>query len=308
MGSSNRLRIALAVGLLAWMMPACADAFDGKYRSVGTAAIRIYYDQPVVGTATSVLAAFPAIRADLKQTLGWELKQPVTIVLVSDQDRYLRLASSPVFLAFAVPERRLVVMDQSRLSPDGTRLDGTLRHELCHLLLHEYIDTRRLPRWLDEGVCQWASDGFSELIDPERHMRAEQILQSGRIVPFAGLARRFPRGRQELELAYAQSRLFVDFLVLQGGRDRLLELLQAVAAGNVLDASMEAVYGRSLDQLVVAWRDRMGAGGRRFLLLFAAHLYEIIFFVGALAAVIGYFRKRRRHHRYPSDEEEDFDS
>jgi hypothetical protein len=299
---SPAVLLALALALAP---PTALQASDAEYHHLAMPGIQILYDDHLDRTAATVLASVPAVREDLRQAIGWSLNEPFTIALISNRNRYLRMAPSPLYLAFAIPERRLVVMDQSRMSHDAVLLDGTLRHELCHLLLHEHIQAEHLPRWVDEGVCQWVSEGFSELLHPELQVRVEELATAGRSVPFSRLQQSFSGDPEAVQEAYAQGRSMVDYLVRVGGRERLLAVLRSLAAGNEWDKSIEAVYGRSFRDLEAAWRGHTTSRVRRTVLLVGAHLYEIIFFMAALAAVLGFYRRRRKLRRYSSELDDD---
>jgi len=74
-----------------------------------------------------------------------------------------------------------IVIDSSRMNVNPFTLSVTAKHELAHLLLHHKINRTHLPRWLDEGFAQWASDGISEIITGNRTFLANAVIEKFRL-------------------------------------------------------------------------------------------------------------------------------
>ena len=100
------------------------------------------------------------------------------------------MAGDPLVVAFAVPQRNLIVIDYSKMITHPLSLETTLKHELCHILLHEHIKTEILPRWLDEGLCQWASGGIGEIIMDQKRSRLNRAAFSREFIRQGGSAGR----------------------------------------------------------------------------------------------------------------------
>lgn len=248
---------------------------------------------------------FPELGRELRRSLGWEYDRTPTIVLFEDRGRFEEWAGTPFFSAFAVPDRELIVLDHGRLS-DPAALRATFKHELCHLLLGRHIDRDRLPRWLDEGVAQWSSDGLSELLVSRDRVSLPAAAASGRLFALSTLADGFPNTRSGLALAYAQSRSVVDYLVREYGRQGLLELLNALKAGEAPKAAVQTALGISLGQLEADWKKSL-EDPPAWLLFLARYLYEFIFVGAAMVTVYGFIRLRLRQKRYAEglDEEDE---
>lgn len=253
-------------------------------------------------TAEALARAYPALLAELYRSIGWEYDRVPDIVLADTRERFEAWAGTEYFSAFAVPDRELIVLDPGRMA-DFAALEATLKHELCHLLLHRHIDRERLPRWLDEGVAQWTSDGLSELLIRQDAISLPSLLSAGRLFDLSALAERFPHSRSGLALAYAQSRSVVDFIVRDFGREGLLDLLEALKAGREPEDAARAALGLSLTELEARWRESLGKTSA-WLLFLAANLYEFTFVAGALATVFGFVRLRLRQRRYAEWEAE----
>jgi hypothetical protein len=95
---------------------------------------------------------FPHLKANLEREIGWDLNLIPSVLLMKNRKLFQRMAESPLTVAFAVPARNLIVIDYTRMLVRPFSLEITLKHELCHLLLHHHIRGHDFPRWLDEGV------------------------------------------------------------------------------------------------------------------------------------------------------------
>lgn len=114
--------------------------------------VTVAFDPSLRSAAKEVADMYPQLKAALERHIGWELNLIPSVVLIKDRKVFQRMAESPLTVAFAVPARNLVVIDHTRMLVRPFSLENTLKHELCHLLLHHHIRGHDFPRWLDEGV------------------------------------------------------------------------------------------------------------------------------------------------------------
>jgi len=268
--------------------------------------IQILFDPSQESVARELAQIYPEVRAELRRTLGWDLTVVPTVRLVQDSQTFQRWVESPLTVAFAVPAKDLVVMDASRMNAHPFTLRNTFKHELCHLLLHGHIESHSLPRWLDEGIAQWVSDGALDiLLDQKRSVLNRSALR-GRFIPLHSLTRGFPRNDQALILAYEESRSFIDYLIGMSGPDGVLTLLQVMKEGDSVEDAVFKAYATSLGQLEREWQRSLKNRMSWFTYL-SYYLYEILFVLAALMSVYGFIRimiKKRR--RMKEDVEESF--
>ena len=229
--------------------------------------------------------------------MGWDLSGTPLVRLISDGDQFHQWMRSPLTVAFAVPGENLVVLDATRLTAHPFSLRNTFKHELCHLLLHQQIQGDLLPRWLDEGIAQWASDGANEILMDQKRSVLNRVVLTGNLIPLDALARGFPGNDRDLILAYEQSRGFVDYLIKRSGPEGVLRLLRELKQGKDVPDAFFRVYGVSLNQLERDWHRSLG---RRitWVTYVSYHLYEILFLLAALMSIYGFIRimvrKRQR--------------
>jgi len=127
-----------------------------------TGEVTVIFEERQEVAAEEVAKVYPSVKSELAGNLGWSVDFKPTVLLDRGGETIKRNTGSDIFVAYAVPQRNLIVLDTSRVYAKPFSLESTLKHELCHLLIHRNIE--RLPRWLDEGVCQWASGGIAEFM------------------------------------------------------------------------------------------------------------------------------------------------
>lgn len=261
----------------------------------------VLFDVPLQSAAAEVIRIYPSVTAHLKKTLGWETTFRPTILLTNEREQFQRAARSEFVVAFAVPRRNLMVIDYSRMVKDPFSIEVTLRHELCHLLLHHHIQGDRLPKWLDEGVAQWVSGGIGEFLMEQKGSLLDAAVLAGNLMDLRDLTRTFPGDRKSLSLAYQESRSIVDYLVDRYGSEGLVALLRNLQDHEIEEA-LQIGLSVSLDELQEAWKHHLAARLTWFTFL-ANHLYEIIFFLGGLLVVCAFIRQFLKKRSYMQDEE-----
>lgn len=243
--------------------------------------------------AEDLLKAYPGLRSELEESLRWKVEFHPTVVLIADREKFRTVTGRSQVVALAIPARNLIVLDRSRLRSPPSILNDTMKHELCHLLLHSRIPAGHLPLWLDEGIAQWLSDGLSELGRPMGGSVLDEAALSGKIIPLRFLSRSFSRDGRTLVLAYEQSKSLVQFIIDRFGLERLYAILDRLAQGTGVEEAFMASLSISPDELEAAWQedleDKLAWTG-----LFFGHLYEFLFFAASLAVVAGFLRHLRK--------------
>jgi hypothetical protein len=261
----------------------------------------ILFDPGIGDGAENVAKIFTDIKAKTETLFGWTYNQKPFIVLINNRERFLKTADHPITIAYAVPNRNLIAIDYSKVVTTPFSLESTLTHEFCHLLLHDHISN--IPRWLDEGLCQWASGGFDEIIYNLRQPALNQASMTGNFIPFESLGSGFPRSEQARILAYEQSKSFVTYLVRHFGEHKLLDFLDQMAGGEIFGDAFYNVYRTSLDQMELSWKESIRKDLTWFTYL-SNHLYELLFVAAAFLTIIGFLKLIRKKHQYKDD---DFD-
>ena len=264
----------------------------------------VVYDAGLEPTGRQAAAEYPAIKQELETLFQWSLDLRPTLVLLKDNKRFRNLAGDNLVVAYALPNKNVVVIDHSKMNTSPFILRNTFKHELCHLLLHSYIRDDNLPRWLDEGICQWASDGFADIImDTKRNLLPTAIL-SDTYFDLEKLQHQFPQDKNSLMLAYQQSKSVVEYLSSKYGSQGILDFLKLLQQGYDLESAFALRFAIPIDEFQYQWRGHLKKNINWFTYL-SIHLYEILFVSAALLTILGFVRKMVRRRAYSAQEDEE---
>jgi hypothetical protein len=226
-----------------------------------------------------------------------------SILLIKNNETFRKMAGSDLIVAFAVPDKMLMVIDHSRMKVSPFSLAVTMKHELCHLLVHHYLRGRRIPKWFDEGIAQWVSEGIGEIMIEQKKPPLNEAVLAGKIIPMRALSDFFPGDRQSLPLAYEQSQSLVTYMIERYGVEGIRNILEGVKEGNTWEDAVWGALGVSFLDLEDGWHHDLKKRLTWFTYV-VNNLYEILFFLAALASVIGFLRAYLRKRAYMREQEE----
>lgn len=279
------------------------DTLYAETSNIQTREVVVIFEGPIENVAKEVVKVYPAVKADLVASLKWDVNFSPKVFLVKGRDALRKTVGSNIIIAFAVPERNLIVIDTSRVYTRPFTLEATLKHELCHILLHRNIENERLPRWLDEGVCQWASGGIAELMADGGDRALAKAAISDRVINIGNLMR-FPQDEKSLLLAYEESKSIVEYIVSEYGEQGILQLLGYLKEGYSTDDSIRKSLLVSTSEFEIKWLAHLKRKYTWFSYL-SHNLYTILFFFAALATVFGFMRILKKKKAYVDEDEVD---
>ena len=160
---------------------------------------------------------------------------------------------------FAVLGHHQIHIVWNEIRRSGTSLRGVVVHELVHELLDQFVAPHgaAIPRWFHEGLAQaLAQDTYLGAREEDLVWR----VAAGTLPSFGELAEHFPRERDALRLAYAQSFSYVAWLQREFGLDTLLTIAASVDDRTSFGRSLVGRTGRTTLQLEDAWRDHLQHG------------------------------------------------
>jgi hypothetical protein len=297
------LRFLLVVAIcLSASMPLYADTLG----IIEGSDLVVRYDEPLKNAAREVIELYPRIKHELEGILGWKIDFKPSILLIRENARFQEITANPYIIAFAIPGKHLIVIDYSKMNISPFTLEVTLKHEMCHVLLGSNISDERLPRWLNEGFCQWVTGGIAELMVDDRQPSLSKASLSHRLIPLTLLSRRFPGDKNQLILAYEESKSVVDYMVTKYSRSGVVSILGYLKAGDTIDEATRKGLFLTLDKLEKGWTQYL-QGKVTWIGYLAANIYTILLFVAAILACAGFVRvliKRRRRALIPDEEDE----
>jgi len=264
----------------------------------------VRFDDSLQNPAGEVLRLYPLIREKLKKDLGWETAFRPEIVLVKDSGSFRRIAESDLVSAIAIPHKGLIVIDYSKMNIQLFTLEATLKHELCHLELHHHIPGGKLPRWLDEGICQWVTDGLAEIMTYGNGSTLMTAALTKRLMSIERLSERFPTDGKDLSLAYEESRSIVEYIEKEFGASGVRRVLSHMSSGDSVEIAVQKSLLISLDELEKRWRSSL-VRKTAWLSYISDNLYQILFVFAALLAIYGFFVILRKKKAYMDEDEDD---
>jgi len=289
--------ITLALLALHCLCPCCC--FPGQDIEMFEAqGVKVYFAKSLEPSAREILSIYPEVKEELEEMLGWQLEYRSNVLLIKDQDKFEKMTGSNLFVAMAIPQKKLVIIDCSRMTHPFT-LRTILKHELCHLILHHHIEDGNLPRWLDEGIAQWASDGLAEIIMKNDQFILNRAVLTHRYIRLEDLRLDFPRDKRALLLAYEESKSVVEYIIREYKIRRMLWILYDLEDGQDLDTAISNRLFISLHELEDQWHKHLKQQ-ISWLLFLNAYFYQILFFLTALLlAVVGSAKLLKRRKKPP---------
>ncbi|MBN1464880.1 hypothetical protein JXA02_03910, partial [candidate division KSB1 bacterium] len=189
--------------------------------------------------------------------------------------------------AFANPSVNMMVIKSPRWSPDDS-FAATLVHEFFHLLIHQHVGARELPRWLDEGLAIFYSR-------EERWKKATTLskaLTTGSLIPLSEIDFVLEYHQAKADLAYQQSLSAVEYLLRTYDSDGLRQIIGGIKGGQNLDSCFRSATGSSYAEFEMEWQNYVRQTAKwMWLYELDDYLWLFIFVLLVLAFVL-----RRRHN------------
>jgi hypothetical protein len=264
--------------------------------------VTVIFENSMKYAAEEAAGLYPTVKSKLEKIFGWRVNFRPTILLVKNAEDFQRLAGSKLIVAFAIPQRNLMVIDNSKMKTHPFSMEITLKHELCHLLLNGHIRRKNLPRWLDEGIAQWVSGGIAEIIMNQKRSILHEAALSGKHIRIRALTENFPPEKKALFLAYEESRSLVEYIIGHFGIDGILAILKHLKDGKDIDEAIFETLSISFDELERRWHQHLKAEITWFTYLIH-NLYEILFFLAALITIYAFIKSWMKKRAYSYEED-----
>jgi hypothetical protein len=152
--------------------------------------------------------------------------------------------------AFAIPALGTMVVRSPRWDRPESSYRQNLVHELLHLLLHQHIGQRELPRWLDEGMALF----YAETPEWENKTMLSRALATRSLIPLQQIDAVLQFQQSRAQLAYQQSFSAVRYLLATYDVEALRLILDGMARGKELDALFIEATGSDLAGFEREWQ------------------------------------------------------
>ncbi len=276
--------------------------------------IVVTFPKGMEGAAQRVLRTYNNLKRDCEVKLGYRYNRDVEVFLCRDHDSFNRRIvalggrKKPQHIAavaFSLADV-IVLKSAAWIKAQPGEFKTIFQHEISHCLLG-YIRRRHrgmdLPRWFDEGIAQWVSEGLFH----GKSVQLHQALRADAWIPFDQLNQRFPEQEGASALAYAQSESMVRFIAEYNDpnlkKANIHGILLRLVERDSFDKALFAVTGLHLSGLESAWSRQERSSAPFPLTLFPDAIFAITIVVLALLAFANY-RGRRNRRLVQMDEEE----
>lgn len=189
--------------------------------------------------------------------LGVTLDKPVDLYVYDTEDA-MRSAISPNRENIAGEAHPAIDTMYVNIAPNdpGNFPDTVIKHELTHLVLHRAVDNpyNGVPRWLDEGVAVYLSEGYTDYWKGF----VNGAVANKSLIPLQGLAGLFPSVQSEFYLAYGEAVASVDYFIRTYGDQTFWNLVKSYGAGVSDDDAFTAATGSNVDAFDKAWFESLG--------------------------------------------------
>jgi len=267
--------------------------------------VTVQFEKPLKKVAETVIKIYPGIKSDIEKRFQTDINFVPIIKLIKDRGSFQNMIHSGPVVAVAISKDNLIIIDNSKMKTQPFSLGTTLKHEVCHLFLHQYVEKGSLPRWLNEGICQNISDGIAEIMIGENKNLLKQAVLSGRLIPINSLVKKFPAEDRALLLAYEQSNSFVEYIENKYGPESTINILNHLKEGKDIKSSVQTALSVPFVDLEKRWKKNLKTN-ITWLTYFSNHIYQVLFVMAALSMVYGYVRFWIRKRNYKDEDDDEF--
>jgi len=183
-------------------------------------------------------------RRTLTAKYGVELVRPTYVEIFGDQkDFAVRTFGMPDIGGFlGVCFGRVVTANgPAANSAQPSNWETVLWHEFCHVVTLQ-LTQNKMPRWLSEGISVYEESQADPSWGMHMNPRSREAIMSGKMTPVANLSAAFliPQSAQQLQFAYYESSLIVEFINTRYGLEQLKAILRDLGAGQEINDALAA--------------------------------------------------------------------
>jgi hypothetical protein len=191
----------------------------------------------------------------------------------------------------AYPGENVIVLRSPR-AVKGSRIDviDVFAHEFSHIALGRALTGVKVPVWLNEGLAiyearEWT---FSRIAALTRASLTDSL------IPLAVLTLSFPVDVEPAELAYAESFMFISFMINKVGREAFHRLIRDYTRYGDLEGALRRGTGMTLADLEERWLVYLKLRVSWIPIITSVSTF---WFIAALIFIYGYMRKKRQAER-----------
>ena len=195
----------------------------------------------------NVLRLLGEARGVLTEKYDVEFEGPIVVEIFPDQEDFaVRTFGIPFVDGFLGVCFGAVITANSpaSLGDAPANWEAVLWHEFCHSVTLRKTNNR-MPRWLSEGISVYEERQRDPSWGQSMNAGYRRMILSGGLIPVGRLSGAFlsPSTGEDLQFAYYESSLVVEYLVQTHGTDSLRKVLDDLAGGASINDVLELRVG-----------------------------------------------------------------
>ena len=221
--------------------------------------VTVAYHGPVKTRAENVLDAVTETIELMGPLLGADTTVPMRVTIYNNNREML--SSMPP--RSATTGRELITEGRAfgdynvvLVLGSGRLALGTAGHEVIHILVDRAGAGRVgfVPSWLNEGLAEFGNPEPSFSYD----IALEFAIETDQLLPVIHM-QAMPGDPEKAIIFYGQSRSIVSYMVFVYGPDKMRQLMASLKSGKRAETAVQEVYGFTLEELDILWREAAGA-------------------------------------------------
>jgi len=243
--------------------------------------------------ADNLLAEIEEIRKRIIADTGRDFSGKTIVLIAPTIEAFQKLqpegAKIPLWAAgVAYPESNLIIL-RSPFSVKTSHPDvmAIFTHEFSHIAIGRALSGKNIPTWLAEGLAMYESREW----DFARTTVLIRAALTNTLMPLNQLTSDFPAENDRAELAYAESFMFISFLINRIGRVAFHRFIRDYSDHGDTEGALRRATGLSLPELQSKWLLYLKL---RISWLPVVTSATTLWFVATVIFIAGYIRKRKQ--------------
>ena len=252
-----------------------------------TQRFNLVYTERAAKAAQMLATEIESRRDEVTRMLGRDWEGTTEIRIGADRREFEALALTPApswASALAWPEQNVMLINAASWIVEGAPV---LQHELVHIALGRLGD--RWPRWFHEGFAQHLTS--ERKFSLQHYTTLANAVTFDRVFRFEDLTRGFPERPSDVEIAYAQSVAFVDFLFERHPPSSFAKLADGLMEGETFEIAFAKAFHTSLNLEERVFREQLPRKYSAWVVIASG---DTMWAALAVFVVVGFFLYRLR--------------
>lgn len=284
------LKRLLALSILLLLPPATEVAAD--YHQLESKHFIIHYSKSDAKISADLHLEADKIREKIVSDIGYDFREKTLAIVAPTLEDFQNAQPENTWIPLwavgvAYPSRNLIILKSPRILKEG-HIDvlEVFTHELSHIIIGKALKGSKIPIWLDQGLAmyearEWTFSRITSLV---------RAVLTDRLIPLNILTYSFPEDESLVELAYAESFMFISYLINKVGRNVFHRFIRDFSHNGDLEGSLRRATGMPIVTLEKDWIKYLQIRISWIPILTST---TALWFIVSVIFLYGYLRKKR---------------